>query len=122
MIRQIPWSKEAEAGLKISADSDLELIKNQIIDNQAQLWKINTKAAKGYLVTRIDIEGIGRVFVFVLGEGVGLGEVIPQFIESAKNLGIKHFRTHVKRKGLIRMWQKYGLTLDHYVLRNDTNG
>lgn len=122
MINQIPWSKEAETGLLKSAGTDLELIKNQVINKTAQLWKIDTKTAKGYLVTRIDCEGIGKVFVFVLGEGRQLGEVIPHFITSAQNHGIKHFRTHVQRKGLIRMWQKFGLTIDHYVLRNDTNG
>lgn len=122
MIKQIPWGKEAETGLLKSAGSDLELIKNQVIENQAQLWQINTKETNGYLVTRIDVEGIGKVFVFVLGEGRGIVEVIPSFLESAKKLGIKHFRTHVQRKGLIKMWQKFGLEIDHYVLRNDTNG
>lgn len=119
MIKQIPWGREAEAGLLKSAGSDLEIIKNQVIIKTAQLWKINTN---GYLVTRIDSEGIGKVFVFVLGEGRDLGQYIPLFISGAQKLGIKHFRTHVQRKGLIRMWQKFGLTIDHYVLRNDTNG
>ena len=122
MIKQIPWGKEAETGLLKSAGSDLELIKNQVIDKTAQLWKIDTETAKGYLVTRIDCEGIGKVFVFVLGEGKKIEHVIPFFITNAQKLGIKHFRTHVQRKGLIRMWRKFGLTIDHYVLRNDTNG
>lgn len=118
MIKQIPWCKDAEAGLVISADTDMRIIKNQVLNGIAQLWDIN---GTGYLVTRIDSEAIGNVFVFVLGEGRGLNEVIPEFIRSAKKLGVNHFRTHVKRKGLIKMWRKHGLSVDHYVLRN-TNG
>lgn len=122
MIRQIPWSMEAEAGLIISAGTDLEIIKNQVLTNTAQLWEISGDDSNGYIVTRIDVEGIGKVFVIVLGEGKGIDDVIPQFIKGAKDLGIKHFRTHVKRKGLIRMWKKHGLEIDHYVLRNKADG
>lgn len=118
MIKQIPWNMDAETGLIKSAESDLDIIKNQVITNTAQLWEINDEHSKGYIVTRIDVEGIGNVFVVVLGEGKGIDKVIPHFIQGAKNLGIEHFRTHVKRKGLIRLWSKHGLEIDHYVLRN----
>ena len=122
MITQIKWNDNAERGLQKSGGADLHIIKNQIRKGAAQLWQIQADNSSGYLVTRIDCEGIGKVFVFVLGEGRGLYDVIPHFIQAAQNLGIHNFRTHVQRKGLLKLWKRYGLELDHYVLRANKHG
>ena len=122
MIKQIPWSDTAERGLVISAGDDMNIIKNQVLTGRAQLWEHHLNGKHGYIVTRIDVEGLGTELVLVLGEGSGLHDAVPLFKQVAVDLGIKGMRVHVKRKGLIRMFSRHGFELDMYILRSDLNG
>lgn len=117
MIEQISWNDEAEAGLKVSAGADMAIIRAQVENGIAQLWRYSAADGGGYIVTRVDQQGKGPELVIVLGEGRGLHDVVPQFIEAAQSLNIKSIRTHVKRQGLIRMYARHGFEVDEYVLR-----
>lgn len=118
MIKEVSWSDDKDAFLRISAGDDLELIKNQVNSRRAQLWECSKAGSvEAYVVTRLD--GATRdslEFVIVLGEGKGFFDYMPCFVEYAKKHKLP-IRTHVKRKGLIRMWSRLGLELDEYVLR-----
>jgi len=122
MINQIPWSDAAEKGLLISAGEDMAIIKNQVLNGVAQLWEHNLNGTHGFIVTRIDVEGLGTELVLVLGEGSGLNEAVPLFKQVALDLGIKSIRVHVKRKGLIRMFSRHDFNVEMYVLRSRLNG
>ena len=113
-ILNIPWGDSIDNELRVSAGKDLDIIKGQVKGGVAQLWHCLSKDNEMFVVTRVDP---GPELVIVLGEGSGLEEFAPSFIRVAKNSGIP-IRTHVKRKGLIRMWSKLNLEVDEYILRS----
>lgn len=112
-IREIPWQPGIDEKLRVSARGDLEIIKSQVNNGVAQLWHCLSETNEMLVVTRIDP---GPELVIVLGEGSGLFEFAPSFLNIARKANIP-VRTHIKRKGLIRMWSRLGLTIDEYVLR-----
>ena len=117
-VEVVPWSINAERGLVVSAGNDMASIKKEVEAGISLLWQVIGDNIGGYVVTRVDDDEL----VIVCGEGRGLIEhTAPFFLSLAKrhNLGV---RTHVKRKGLIRIWKRYGLALDEYVLRGMPSG
>ncbi|CAL9980527.1 hypothetical protein VPHD526_0008 [Vibrio phage D526] len=122
MIKLIPWSDAAERGLVVSAGEDMAIIKNQVLNGVAQLWEHNLNGTHGFIVTRLDVEGLGTELVLVLGEGSGLNEAVPLFKQVAADMGINSIRVHVKRKGLIRMFSRHDFEVEMYVLRSRLNG
>ena len=112
-VESIRWNDKAEQGLKISAGNDLDIIKSEVINGHCRLWRCwDTKGHAGYVVTRDE----GDEFCLVLGEGRGFHNFAPHFISYARRNN-KVFRTHVKRKGLIKMYAKHGILFDEFVLR-----
>ena len=112
-IREIPWQPGIDDKLRVSARGDLEIIKHQVTQGVAQLWHCLSENNECFVVTRIDP---GPELVIVLGEGSGLFEFAPHFLNIARKQNIP-LRTHVQRKGLIRMWSRLGVNIDEYVLR-----
>jgi len=116
LIITIPWTDDIDQKLSVSAGTDLAIIKSQVKNGAAQLWYCTSAKKAGYVVTRIDRTGEGLELCLVLGEGSGFEIFAPKFLDFArrKNIG---FRTHVRRKGLIKMWSKLGVEISDYVLR-----
>ena len=112
-IREVKWSAEAEDGLKIAAGYDLKVIKSEVLAGVSRLWHCSSESGGGYIVSRL--EGNSEICI-VAGEGKGFYEFMPVFLEWCRQQGYT-VRTHVKRRGLIRMWESLGVTLDEYVLR-----
>jgi len=113
LIKLVPWTDDIDDKLAVSAKGDLEIIKHQVKTGVAQLWQCEHGQYGGYVVTRIDP---GPELCLVLGEGSGFEIFAPHFLAVARRSGIP-FRTHVTRKGLIRLWSRLGVTIDEYVLR-----
>jgi len=113
LILEIDWQDHHDKRLKASAGTDLLIVKAQVKNGQAQLWECKSEKNFCLVVTRIDP---GPELCIVLGEGSGMLEFAPHFLAFAKRNRIP-VRTHVKRKGLIRLWSRLGLKLDEYVLR-----
>lgn len=109
---KVPWSAEVEQGIKISAGKDIDDIRSEVIGGLSTVWKVTGEGVAGFVVLRVD----GSELVIVCGEGQGAKFVIPWIMETARQHNLT-VRTHVKRRGLVRMWQRYGLCLDEYVLR-----
>lgn len=115
-IINIQWNKNTDDKLKVSAGTDLEIIKNQVNKGIAQLWHCLSKNNEAYIVTRIEKLGNGYELCLVCGEGSGFFEFAPVFLNFAREKNIS-FRTHTKRRGLIKMWAKLSVNIDEYVLR-----
>lgn len=113
IIRRAQWSGEAEAGLQVSAGADMALIRAEVQSGVSKLWRCEGEGA-AWVVTRHEPEV--NELVMVLGEGSGFHEFAPLFVEQARKHGLT-VRAHVKRRGMVRMWQRYGVGLDEYVLR-----
>ena len=111
-IWRVDWSEQAEQGLKVSAGEDMGFIRREVQAGIAILWRCESDKNSAYAVTRCEP---GEV-VIVCGEGSGLKEFGPYFIAAAKSKG-KTVRTHVRRRGLIKVWETMGLELDEYILR-----
>lgn len=113
MIEQVAWSPYIEDLIKYSAGKDLQIISDQVKSGRAQLWLCSSDKNHGAVVTRMDENEL----VMLCGEGSGLIEFGSEFVNSALKQGMT-VRTHVRRKGLIKMHQKIGLKVDEYILRN----
>lgn len=112
-IIHVPWTNDIDDKLRVAARGDLEIIKNQVQSGVAQLWHCQSEKHDAYVVTRIDP---GPELVIVAGEGSGFMAFVPDFVAVARRSNAT-IRTHVQRRGLIRMWARFGLKLDEYVLR-----
>lgn len=111
-IKQIPWADSIDSLVKISAGNDKDIIKAQVMAGHSQLWKCTYQDKCAFIVTRIDRDEL----VIVLFEGSGIVAFMPFFIQRADELNLS-IRAHIKRKGLIRIGQKLGFQLDHYIMR-----
>ncbi len=118
MIIEVLWTDDIDDKLKVSAGEDLAFIKNQVKQKIAQLWRCEKDNHLCYVVTRIDRTGKGYELCLVLGEGSGFYLFAPEFLAFAKRNNIP-LRTHVKRKGMIRMWEKLGVYQSEYILRSE---
>lgn len=112
------WTPEYAAQLRLAAGASLPLLGRQVRDGIAHLWEcVKDDKVKGLVVTRFDFGSTGRELVIVAAEGQDLfDDFAPLFVEYCRTRGIG-LRTHVRRKGLIRMWARLGVELDEYVLR-----
>tara|TARA_B100000446_G_scaffold185938_3_gene211050 strand:+ start:6465 stop:6809 length:345 start_codon:yes stop_codon:yes gene_type:complete len=112
IIEPVKWEFFHDQLLAVSAGDDLEEIREEVKAGLAVLWRCESSEKGGFVVTRID----GDEFVVVLGEGSGAHEFLPHFVQFARSRKLK-IRTHVTRKGMIRVWKRYGVFLSEYVLR-----
>lgn len=112
-IYPVGWDEFAEKGLRVSAGKDMEFIRREVESGISILWRCESDKNSAYAVTRYEPPSD---IVIVCGEGSGLREFGPYFIAAAKSKGLA-IRTHVKRRGLIKVWQSMGLQIDEYVLR-----
>ena len=113
LIREIRWCKEAEDGLRVAARTDLNIIKSEVENGIARLWQCSSESSEAFIVTRVDDE---TEVCIVAGEGSGFAEFIPDFVKWWRSKGYS-IRVHVKRPGLMKMFERVGITFDEYVLR-----
>ena len=112
-IKEIRWSAEAEEGLEVAARGDLEIIRKEVLSGISRLWECTSESSKAFIVTRVDDE---TEVCIVAGEGSGFVEFIPALVKFWRDQGYT-IRVHVKRRGLVKMFEKVGIRFDEYVLR-----
>lgn len=112
-IREIRWCQEAADGLKVAAGTDIRIIRSEVERGIARLWECRSEASHAFIVTRVDDES---EVCIVAGEGSGFGDFIPDFVKWWRSQGYS-IRVHVKRRGLMKMFERVGVTFDEYVLR-----
>lgn len=108
-----PWSEAAEAGLRVAAGDDMADIRREVKAGIAHLYRLDSGDHGGWLVTRQDSP---TELCLVCGEGKGFRVFAPEILRRARERGLT-VRTHVQRRGMIRLWQRLGLQLDSYVLK-----
>lgn len=116
--RAVPWTADHDRLMAVSAGRDLPIIREEVRRGIATLWACEQDGELlAHVVTRIDgVKGLNQELVIVLGEGRGFFAVVPMFLRLAERDGLP-VRVHVQRRGLIRMFDRLGVSLDHYVLR-----
>lgn len=118
MIRQTFWSRHAAAALLGAAgDLDtLEEIAQEARQGLAQVWRVDTDEAQGWVVTRVEMRPDGPLeLVVVLGAGHGARSIIPWFKHLAVSHDLPRIRTHIKRRGLRRLYEREGFRVDHEI-------
>lgn len=106
-LKREPWSREAEKRLAISAGGDLGLIRREVETGVSALFRgLDGDDDDGFCVLRYEPEC--REMVLVLGEGRHFKKWLPVIVEYSKKMGAKTMRTHIKRPGLIRWYEKSG--------------
>lgn len=108
------WSEAAARELAGAMPEDGEIIADAVQAGRAQLYRVENR---GYLVLAVERRGRGPELVIVAGAGRGLHEVIPELRAMARRAGIATMRTHVKRRGLVRMYRRHGFEPEETVLR-----
>lgn len=111
-ITRAAWNPEAARILAPAMGDDADEIQQEVDRGVSMLWHCRTATAQAWCVTRDE----GNDFVIVAGAGSGFFQFAPEFVSAAHRKG-RVIRTHVKRPGLIRMWQRLGVQFDHYILR-----
>lgn len=99
------WSAEAEAALQVSAGEDMAWIRDEVKRGIAALYRCEDQGRlDGRTVLRLDETEL----VIVLGEGRNSRKWIPVIEQYAKKIGAKKLRTHIKRQGLKRIYERAG--------------
>ena len=110
-VQKIPWNDHAEAGLKLALAGDLHTIKNQVLANICELWRVGDN---GYVITRFETDH-KKELVLVAGEGFkaagnGYIESVKAFCNIAANAGAETVRIHTDKKGIGRMIKNIGFS------------
>lgn len=110
MIRQVPWSDAAAAGLsRALPPRTLGYIACEVRQGIAQLWHCQSAEHEAYCVTRIDDNPL--TLVIVAFEGTGMLHFAPAFIDAARSRGLR-LRAHTESEQLARVLRRR-LRFDH---------
>ncbi len=109
-VERAVWSADAEQGLSLTLQQDLQWMRQEVEKGIAQLWRINQGAL--WVVTRGELDEL----VLCCVQGKGLHDFMPFLINQARKQGFKTMRCHTDRKGLLRALQRYGVRQREVVL------
>ena len=120
----IAWGPEAAAALGRASTSEGDLIdwQQDVTEGTAQLWRIGGESV-GYLLTRVETyANDADELVLVAAAGVNGRPVIEWAMKLAANYGIESIRTHIKRPGLQRIYERLGWHCAERVMRVFSDG
>lgn len=109
-VTRAAWSQDAEAVLMPAAYGDMPAVRAEVVQGLAVLWRV-TGCSNGYLVTRQEENEL----VLVLGAGTNSRPLLRHVLEQAKAAGLT-VRTHIRREGLKRIYERMGFSLREYVM------
>lgn len=98
------WCSEAERELMRAAHGDMAAIRADVESGAAVLWQ-GAGSSPGWIVTREE----GDELVIVAGVGRNARPVLEFIRDQAAAAGMT-VRTHIKRPGLQRMYERLGFT------------
>ena len=117
LIRQLPWSAEAEAHLKsAAAERCLAPLRDEVQRGIAQLWHFKDDTDEAYCITRTDLNP--REFVVCYFEGSGLTKFGKVLRDAAHAKGIP-MRAHTSQPAVARLIRRLNMKIQEYVLRSD---
>ncbi len=100
------WSDEAEQGLGETLRDDMELLRDQVEQGTAELWRVDNHS---WMITRIEpIPGRKPEMVVCCYKGRDLNKVTQHLMQAALRQGFGSIRYHTRRKGLNRLVSDLG--------------
>lgn len=109
-LTRTEWCAEAETALMPAAFGDMPIIKAEVLQGDSDLWRAGG-VSDGWVVTR---QEPGEL-VIVLGAGRNCLPVIRHITARAKAAGLT-VRTHIRRRGLQRIYERAGFTARELVM------
>lgn len=108
-MKRVLWSSSAGSVLLPAAGDKetLEFIRREVESGCADLLHFNNDV-RGYAVVRAVRNEAGKELVLVLGAGAGAAAFIKRMVSFATKKGFDSIRSHVRRAGLIRLYEKAG--------------
>lgn len=105
-IVKVPhWTREAEQGLGETLRGDADLLRQQVNDGIAELWRIENHS---WMITRVeDLPGRKPELVVCCYKGKDLRTVGDLILTQANRQDFGSIRFHTRRKGLNRLLHKF---------------
>jgi len=96
-----PWSDDAEQGLGETLRDDVELLRDQVAQGVAELWRVD---GHSWMITRVEpIPNRRPELVVCCYKGRDLNRVTQYLMKAAIKQGFGSIRYHTRRKGLNRL-------------------
>lgn len=103
---RMSWSEKAAQGLALSLGDDAEIIREEIVSGQSDLWLVNGCT---WLVLRLECYAVAQdELVMVAIEGQQSAAVVEAVKKYAKKIGVGAVRFHSSRKGAARFVKALG--------------
>ena len=100
------WSKEAEEGLAETLSDCTDLLREQVEQGIAELWRVENHS---WMITRVEnFPGRKPELVVCCYKGEDLKNVTQAIMQAAIKNGIGSIRYHTRRKGLNRLVKDLG--------------
>jgi hypothetical protein len=116
LIRQEPWTPEAEARMRSPAAGNcITFLRAEVERGISQLWHFKDESDEAYCITRTDLNP--RELVVCYFEGSGMRKFGRLVVQSAHAKGIP-VRAHTSQPAVARLLRPLGLELDEMVLRS----
>lgn len=117
MIRLEPWSDFAERELRRVAGLDLPDIRREVVAGVSQLWHCHdADGHRGYVVTRVELRGTEREWVWLACAGRGYRQFVGMFLEAAQAADLP-IRVYINRKGMQRLYERLGFEVSETIMR-----
>lgn len=94
----------------------MQLIKDEIESGDSVAFCLSGIDFDIKLVLRVEEFNGENELVLVLGAGYGMIDAVDDFLHFAKLNNCKTIRTHVKRRGLIKLWESLGFQIQETVM------
>lgn len=116
MIRQVPWSAEAEAHMQNEAGRQcMPYLRAEVRAGVAKLWHCRDEVSQAYMVTRLDRNPDELVVCYF--EGTGMQKFGRVLIEASHARGVP-VRAHTTQPLVARLLRRIGLSQSEIVLRS----
>lgn len=112
----VDFDDDFEAAIKSAAGDDLESIKNEIKSGECVAFCFSGSDYDFKVVLRVEEINNKNELVLVLGAGHGMVDAINDFLHFAKINNCETIRTHVKRRGLVKIWESLGFQIQETVM------
>jgi len=112
----VDYDDRFEAAIKSAAGDDLEIIKNEIKSGECVAFSFCGSNYDFKVVLRVEKVADKNELVLVLGAGHGMKYAIKDLLHFAKINKCHTIRTHVKSRGLVKIWESLGFEIKETVL------
>ncbi len=114
-MKWVRWSKTAADVLEPALEGDGEILRSEVMRGVSKL--AHWPETGMYCVIRWERAATGPELVLCAAAGRGLHRCLPDLLAYGRANGMKSWRAHTRHRGIVRMLERHGATVDHFVVR-----